>query len=564
MHKEGYSMLSHFNPKACVCQNYCLYTSENELLANCVPEILQKITLQYPNGEVKCTKIAIEFNFQKDGVVSKVQHTLDIKELDKLKLVEVCSDLYTISDKKFISYIKLLIPKAPTVNKYFIESLGWTRINGHNVFCAGDRLIGNTDNVEYEVDPYLSNISISPNVSLSAGNTFTAIWNLLGKCDKKMRLTMIYILSAPLRQLFKDAGYIPKTVIYIEAKTQSGKTTFAQGLGCPFVSSNESYPNYTRVSSTQAFVEDAMSFFKDILYIYDDVYCDSDKRIRRAIEERVKGILRNFADNAPRNKKGATNQINSQLLLIGEELIDSVSNIGRLLVIRMDRKFTPDILTLICNNKNYINAFYTQYIAWVSNNYEDILTYISQSFKSFQAKYCKEISRDFDTEFFIGCIERLFCQYGRDKDFLTNDEYHVTVKGLSKDLSTILASNRDILNSAMQREQQRAALTKEINYSKLLYGLLQNKSIKVGEKGSKFFKNTCKGKKCYFIRREYFQSLILKYCRKPVSAKALTDYFRIRQIGIFDNNGRIRQYKKNRKRYLVLKISDLKEDAKRS
>ena len=114
-------MLSHFNPKACVCQNYCLYTSENELLANCVPEILQRIILQYPNGEVKCTKIAIEFNFQKDGVVSKVQHTLDIKELDKLKLVEVCSDLYTISDKKFISYIKLLIPKAPTVNKYFIE-----------------------------------------------------------------------------------------------------------------------------------------------------------------------------------------------------------------------------------------------------------------------------------------------------------------------------------------------------------------------------------------------------------------------------------------------------------
>ena len=158
MHKEGYSMLSHFNPKACVCQNYCLYTSENELLANCVPEILQRIILQYPNGEVKCTKIAIEFNFQKDGVVSKVQHTLDIKELDKLKLVEVCSDLYTISDKKFISYIKLLIPKAPTVNKYFIESLGWTRINGHNVFCVGDRLIGNTDNIEYEVDPYLSKI----------------------------------------------------------------------------------------------------------------------------------------------------------------------------------------------------------------------------------------------------------------------------------------------------------------------------------------------------------------------------------------------------------------------
>ena len=147
---------------------------------------------------------------------------------------------------------------------------------------------------------------------------------------------------------------------------------------------------------------------------------------------------------------------------------------------------------------------------------------------------------------------------------MTDDEFKSTVKGLSKDLATILDSNRDILNSAMQREQQRAALTKEINYSKLLYGLLQNKSIKVGEKGSKFFKNTCKGKKCYFIRCEYFQSLILKYCRKPVSAKALTDYFRIRQIGIFDNNGRIRQYEKNRKRYLVLKISDLKEDAKRS
>lgn len=85
------------------------------------------------------------------GLLAKYNILLDIKELDKLKLVEVCSDLYTISDKKFISYIKLLIPKAPTVNKYFIESLGWTRINGHNVFCVGDRLIGNTDNIEYEV-----------------------------------------------------------------------------------------------------------------------------------------------------------------------------------------------------------------------------------------------------------------------------------------------------------------------------------------------------------------------------------------------------------------------------
>ena len=109
-------MLSHFNPKACMCRNYCLYTSENELLANCVPEILQKITLQYPNGEVKCTKIAIEFNFQKDGVVSKVQHTLDIKELDKLKLVEVCSDLYTIS-----AAVSEFMPRKKTQNQTNIK-----------------------------------------------------------------------------------------------------------------------------------------------------------------------------------------------------------------------------------------------------------------------------------------------------------------------------------------------------------------------------------------------------------------------------------------------------------
>lgn len=555
-------MAKSFEAALCkVGDNSCLLYPDGKTLANCVPEVLQKAVLLDSHDNQVGVKITLCFHCIRNETEKRIEYELDIKKLDKLKISEIHPDLYASSDRDFTKYIRWLIPKSPTITKYYIDSLGWMRINGNYVFCTGNQLIGNAEGIKYEIASEISHISMNTDLSLTPEDVFASIWNLFAKCDKKVRLLMMYILGAPLRQLFKDAGYIPKTVVYVEAGTQSGKTTFSQGFGCPYMYANGSYPNYTRISSTQAFVEEAMSFCKDMVYIYDDVYCDSDKRIRRAIEERVKGVLRNAADNAPRNKKGALNQINAQLLLIGEELIDSISNIGRLLVIRLEKKFTANFLTDIRNNKRHINTFYTQYIEWLSKNYTDIVNDIKRAFDDFQKSQTTDISRNFDTRFFMSYITKIFCWYGVDHEFLSEEQCMSTIKGLSKDLEIVLSENRTILQKAAQREAQQAALNKEINYSKVLFECLKNGYIELKEKGSDFFKNTCKGHKCYFIRCDYFRNIIMNYCNKNVSAKALTDYFRIRLIGIFDNNGRIRQYKKNKQRYLVLKEEELKRDA---
>ena len=547
-----------FDVTAIECDDDCnLRYASGGILSNCIPTAQYKTALlDTLTGENVCVKVRLDFKRMYNEEEKHIKYDVDIKKLDKLKLSEIHPDLYTSSDSHMIKYIRWLTADAPTIKKYYIDILGWVCIKGCHLFNCGVSLIGNTEGIEYEIDSKLSHISVNANPDLNSKDASKAVWDIFRECDRKTRLIILYIFGALLRQMFKDAGYVPKTVIYIEAGTQSGKTTLSQSFGCPFISKDGSIPNYTRVSSTQAFVEDAVSYFKDMLYIYDDVYCDNDKRIRRCIEERVKAILRNYADNAPRNKKGASNKINAQVLLIGEELIQSVSNVGRLLVIRLDNKFSTGLLKSIRKHKQYINTFYLYFIEWLSKNYDEIVEDIAKEFEAFVEIQRSEVSRDFDNRFFMSCIAKIFCQYMYDNDFISEELTRTTICEIRRDLEVVFGENKKIFASAARKENAH----KDINYSKVLCDLIERGDTYPKSKGSDFFEKQCNGEKCYYIRCEYFQNLLLKYYGKQDSAKKITDYFRIRMIGVFGNDGKVKQYK-NGKRYLVLKRDELYKDA---
>lgn len=551
-------MANRFDVTELKCDNNCnLSYASGEIFSNCIPTVLYKTALlDTLTGETVCVKVRLDFKRMYDGEEKHIKRDIDIKKLDKIKLSQIHPDLYASSNNHMIKYIQWLTANVPTMKKYYIDTLGWVRIKDRHLYNCGTALIGDTDGIEYEIDPRLSHISLNANPDFNSKDASKVVWKIFWGCNPKTRVIILYIFSALLRQLFKDTGYVPKTVIYVEAGTQSGKTTLSQGFGCPFISNDGSIPNYTRVSSTQAFVEEAVSLFKDMLYIYDDVYCDDDKRIRRCIEERVKAILRNYADNAPRNKKGVSNKINAQVLLIGEELIQSVSNIGRLLVIRLDNKLSTELLKLIQQNNQYINAFYLYYIEWLSKNYDEIVENIAKAFETFIDCQRNEVSRDFDNKFFMSYVAKVFCQYMYDNNFISEEQAKATICAIRKDLEVVFAENKKIFECAARREKAH----KDINYSKVLCDLIDSGDIYPQSKGTDFFEKRHGGKKCYYIRCEYYQNLLLKYHGRQDSAKRITDYFRIRMIGIFGNDGKVKQYK-NGKRYLVLKKDELYKDA---
>ena len=528
------------------------------MLANCEPRVLCKTVLLHPRtGEQIRIDVELSFVLTREGKERHITHIVDMAKLDKMKLSEIDVDLYTASDKNFVAYIKSLVPEAPTAEKYSIDSLGWVNIDGHYFYNVGNRFIGDTENISLQIACDDMDISLDANANITEEDAFESVWQIFGECGMKLRLVMIYVFGSVLRQLFKDADYVPRTTVYLVAKTQSGKTTFVQGIGCPFVSDNGDIPNYTRVSSTKAVTEEAISRFKDMLYIYDDVYVD-DKRIRTAIEERVKGILRNSADNAPRRKIGADNQVNAQLLLIGENLISGISNLGRLLIIHLPDKLSSTLLSTVHQYRGHIGAFYSNYIDWIANNYNSVVDMIKCELERFYRIQKGSISRDFDTQFFMMCCTKIFCFYAQDKGFITEQQKENTVKGINKDLVVVLEENHQIFAEAKLRDEA----NKAANYSKILLTCLEEDYLCLSKKGSDFFEHSCKGEKCYFIRCEYFSGILFQYFRRKVSAKALADYFRKRDIGIFENNGRLRQYKPNRKRYLVLKKKALRNDAR--
>ena len=557
-----------------VCKDEASLYFGDEKIAEFVPEVRSRTVLLSANisettGEHERLKtiLNIDFTYIRHGESCSISEELDIKRLSKTKFYELHPDLYAISDSAVANYIISQVREADVHYKYMFDTMGWNEIQGRHVFVAGDGLIGDLGDLEYEITNDLKKLYFRIDEGISEDQAVRAMWDimvcLLEHNHWLLVLVVIYIIASYDRQLLKDAGYMVKMVMYMAAASMSGKTTFTTTFGCPLQTSNGALCNYTRVSSTAAAVESDIEKYKDMPFIYDDLYRD-DRSIMKKIEEHVKQILRSHADGVVRNKKGGGHDINANLMLIGEYLINGISNIGRMLIIQLDSKIDSRILTLIEYHKDDIMAFSYYYIKWLASNYSGLVEWIKHEIKEYRYQYRDggNISRDYDKALYVQLITEMLFKFFLDKLFVKSNPELPNKAIWAKDIvmqgwKKLLESNYELL----EKKRQEDAIAKNPNYSKILYDLMQNETVKVGKKGSDFFKKAYKGHKCYYIRSQYFCSLIIEHTGMAVSPKALVEYFRIRDIAIFGSDDRVVQYKGNKKRYLVLKKAKLKADA---
>ena len=162
--------------------------------------------------------------------------------------------------------------------------------------------------------------------------------------EVKPKYSSVLVVSGILgitRSLITEAGIKCPCVIYVLGKSQNRKTTLANLCTRMY---NRSELNTdtgictARVSSTNIILEQKMDALRDGTFILDDLYREKDTRMRHEYERRVRNCIRNFADNSSRQTRLSNFKNNCQLIITGEYLLDSKTDIGRCLVIHINKK----------------------------------------------------------------------------------------------------------------------------------------------------------------------------------------------------------------------------------
>lgn len=485
---------------------------------------------------------------------------IDVKQLEKIDYSGIneallLSPTVKTADKEMAYHIKSLSRGIKPDKIFLFDKLGWHNINGNHVYCAGDTLIGDCIN-KYKITEEISNkYKFEFDSLLSEKEAVECIFKLMKVDAHICPIVFITGMLGVLRQLFKDADIKVPCCLYLFGPSQNRKTTLA--IFCTALYNRRTLQNLSgistlRVSSTEFKSEECVNALKDATFLFDDLYKETDKKLHKDYEKRVRNIIRNFADNSPRTTARSSFENNCQIIITAEYLLNTKTDVGRLMLLNVKDPIDSQRLAACQEQPLSVSSFYYYFINWVSNNYDAIVSDIKQQFKAFRVSGGSHqfgYERLYEQSFLLNYAFDLFLKYSTEIGYIVRD-----INSVENDfcgfINNALIKQKEIIEKLEAREIE------VINFSVELLEMLNNNVIEVGSKGDECF---IKDKKLYITNRMLGKYLKNKFGR-TFSAKEVTSYFRNRYIAESYADNRLKKY--NNKCYLILDINELINDAK--
>ncbi|MCH5185982.1 MAG: hypothetical protein J1F64_07650 [Oscillospiraceae bacterium] len=343
--------------------------------------------------------------------------------------------------------------------------------------------------------------------------------------------TILFIggLTGILHSLVIEAGIKP-LALYVVGETQSRKTTLVRECTRMYNRSDIASSTETaRVSSTKLVLEKMIDELSDATFILDDMYREKDAGTRKDYEGHIRNIIRNLADDSPRNTQRSSYRVNSQVIITGEYLLDNRTDIGRCFIIHIDNPISGKRLNEIQKNPLILPTFYRNFIKYICRYYYETEDFIKSSFREFrinnelcQVKY-KRIQEE---RFLLICILKIFCNYAVYVGELDKNSASIMIQEVKEQIDNAVKFQEEIMRNLEIKEQ------KNINLSLLLLKCIGNNDIKTGEKNSGCFK---KGKHI-FIRCEILVISLYNCYGLEYSAIKISKYFANKGISYTYNN----------------------------
>ena len=530
-------------------------SEDNISIADFYPEVTSVI--KYVEGSNVTIKADVKF-YGNDDLICQAE--LELKGLEKFDYTELDSELTLAPDihtaaKDMASFIKMQAEEVPTKEIRQLRKLGWHNINGEHCYCAGNRVIGWGSSSFYLIDEALAqkyHFDIDENISELEG-----IFYAIDIIQVEPRLCSVLFstgLLGVMRQPILDAGLKVPCVTYVCGPTQTRKTSTT--IECIRIYNKGSLQedaeiSSMRVSSTETRTEQITDELKDCTFNYDDLYKEGNTTLRKKYESNVRNLIRNFADNSSRNTARSSFRNNCQVVITGEYLLDSKTDVGRLFVVLVDEPINSERLRACQERPLALPTFYFYFISWLAENYDEIVGRLRNDFSEFRSSELgrrSDYQRLYEQAFLLNFVFSLFLEYAISKGCpLNRDAFEFDFQC---NINEILENQLEILKHLEQQEDI------DINYSREVVSMLRDGTITLGKKGSTCFKKDG----LIYIKNELLGEKLGKKYGRYFSAKDIAAYFRKKYISVVYHDGRPKKY--NNKCYLVLKPAELYADAR--
>ena len=369
-----------------------------------------------------------------------------------------------------------------------------------------------------------------------------------GKTD----IMIVYSVIGCMRTVLKSSGVSPDFVLLLVGETQTKKTS---GL----ILSNSLYNrrdnlkfNTIRVDSSVAYAERMSTEFCDTCINFDDVFKNPDNPTEA--ESKVRALLREAADNSPRNTIRSSNQINAQLAVTSEYLIKNLSDLGRVWLIHFNESLNELRLRECQDRPLDIPTFMRDFISWVYTDFDGITQRIHQEWQRFAKQMTNGTSRyrrpDI-AEFIFQVVFNTILEYGCAIGEASEDECKVLMKGFVSRLRKCKQIQQMIMEKLEAEENSRG-----INFVIAFADCIKYNIVKLEDEGSSCFFHTVKNIDCIYIRSEYLTDILNYQYSKEYTPKFYTKYFANKNILYRNANGNVVKY--NGECYMAIRIDRMK------
>ena len=474
--------------------------------------------MQYP--EKRSTIINLKLTLADEQVI---ECSIDEDELDKIKWNKIntkcfLNTAYSNSAKIIVAKIRELAFSAPMLIKYGFNHTGITKIKNDVFYVAGDRVYTRSRNKisvnDCTVDDLGFKLNIDPDISKK--EAYNGLCELIHISPITVSVLVAYTIAGILTTAFKEAGFMPSTILMILGKSGMLKSHYIPQMA-QLYNRKDGIRADTRFNSTERFIEDRLCKYSDCSLIIDDLHTAESNKIKRRNETTGEEILRWVSDDTGRGymngKKSVQKSFNGNTIFIGEYTIGTESSTARFLVVNMTQKPDGTVLDMYTRKKPLLmSTFYSYFIQWYVEKYSEICSAISEELTRIRCKN-KNIDihgRLLDSFAYLSISYKILLQFCIESELITTDNAQNDIKEFYKIIFQLVKEQQSLYESTNE-------IPDDKRYIDIIKTLCNNPNgFRIATNKKNFDKKKHDGlfnKECLCIRGDSLDEILPRYIK---------------------------------------------------
>lgn len=365
----------------------------------------------------------------------KVQFFEDTVSSEKVKdilwLKKATHCLATIpSDKhqkeEFLAKVQRCIEDNDAPTEYIYSRCGWRQIKrlGWKFVYAGG-IVGTDENLIHTI-PHKYNLDVDK-TKLGSLKNFNEAMSAMCICRKKVVSAglLLFTHAALLETLFEEAQFPINFVYGVSGVTNSRKTSMVLAIAKIF-DTDRSVADAEFATATACGIEKMLGVYKDGVVIIDDFKPGTSRTQQKMLDEKLDQLVRFYGNRVKKvrmldfdsNAEGKYFPISGGCVLTMEILTGVQSTISRMFVTDISVNDVDNFnLGFFQSNRTVLPTHYYDFLSWVSNNFDRVVSYITYAMPSYRKKNKFKVDRYGEMFAVFRVTADIIGAYAKDRQF---------------------------------------------------------------------------------------------------------------------------------------------------